>query len=362
MKSETVIVDLGDRSYPICIQPGILKNIGDELNKLSPGSEAHLVVVTDEVVAPLYLETTQTSLLDFGHRVSTVVLPDGEKTKSIEYLDKLWQQLVAFGTDRSSTIVALGGGVVGDLAGMVAATFNRGLKFVQIPTTLLAQVDSSVGGKTGINLPQGKNLVGAFWQPTAVFIDPNVLSTLQPRDFRSGLAEVVKYGVIMDFEFFERLENNAAEICSLDPNAILDVIRTSCQSKAQVVFEDEKEESGRRAILNYGHTFGHAIESVYGYGKFTHGEAISIGMTCAARLAVQLGHVTEDMLERQTGLLRTFELPVECPVQDRPQLIAAMKHDKKVAHGQLQLVLPTKIGNVELVNAPSDELLFDCLG
>ena len=280
------------------------------------------------------------------------MVPAGEPSKSVAQLDQLWQQMIQLKTDRKSAVVALGGGVVGDLAGFLAASFTRGLPFVQIPTSLLAQVDSSVGGKVGINLPRAKNMVGAFWQPRSVIIDPLVLNTLDDANYRAGMAEVIKYGVIMDEEFFQFLESSVEKINARDPKTLTKIIAQSCRCKAQVVEEDEQETTGRRVILNYGHTYGHAIEAVFGYGKFLHGQAIAIGMTCAARLAKQLGMVDQNFCDRQTKLFLDIGLPVECPNEKLDELMEAMTRDKKVSGGKLKLILPTRMGHVELIDAP----------
>src|SRR4029079_17991845 len=258
-------------------------------------------------------------------------------------------------------IIAVGGGVIGDLAGFVAATYARGLSFVQIPTTLLAQVDSSVGGKVGINLPAAKNIVGAFWQPAGVLIDLDVLKTLPEREFRSGLAEVVKYGVIMDAEFFAYLEQNADAISRRDGDALEQIIAQSCRLKAEVVTQDEREETGRRAILNYGHTFCHAIEQVSGYGQFLHGEAVAIGMICASRLAEKLARIDSAVTQRQKTLLKRLSLPVEIPPLKEDALLAAMQHDKKTVGGRLRFVLPTRLGHVELVSGVETEAVRSIL-
>ena len=357
----TVGVELGERSYRIFIEAGALREIGSRVSAAIENRSRQVIVVTDENVAEHYLSGVQASLSGSGFQVVSVVVPAGETSKSTAELDRLWQKMIQSGANRDSLIVALGGGVVGDLAGFAAATLFRGVDLVQVPTTLLSQVDSSVGGKTGINLPQGKNLVGAFYQPQLVLIDPRVLGTLDPREYRSGMAEVVKYGVIMDAEFFAFLENAEGQLNSLDRNALTSIIDRCCTLKARVVVEDEKETSGRRAILNYGHTFGHAIENVFGYGEYTHGEAISIGMTCAARLAQRMGMLGDDLLARQTLLLQRFGLPVECPQEKRGEILTAMKADKKSTDSGLKLVLPVRLGEVKVVDAPTDELILDCM-
>jgi 3-dehydroquinate synthase len=261
----------------------------------------------------------------------------------------LWEEMLDAGSDRKSVVIALGGGVVGDLAGFVAATFGRGLRFVQIPTTLLAQVDSSVGGKVGINLPGGKNMVGAFWQPRGVLIDVDVLKTLPDREYRAGLAEVVKYGVIQDADFFAYLEANVEQINHHDPAVLTHIVERCCRLKADVVEQDEREETGLRSILNYGHTFCHAFEAATGYEKLLHGEGVAIGMMCAARLAARMGRVDDAFVARQRALLEALRLPLDVPDVDQEELIELMYHDKKVERGKLRFVLPTQMGHVELV-------------
>jgi len=264
--------------------------------------------------------------------------------------DELWQEMLAAGADRKTWVVAVGGGVIGDLAGFIAATFARGLNFVQVPTTLLADVDSSVGGKVGVNLPMSKNMVGAFWQPAGVLIDPAALATLSEREYRSGLAEVVKYGMILDTDFFDYIEAHIDLIARRDETTLEHLIARSCRLKADVVEQDEREETGLRAVLNYGHTFAHAYEAVAGYGELTHGEAVSIGMHCAARLAARMGRIASDIVDRQQRLLVGLGLPVKGPPLDAENLLAAMQRDKKVEHGRLRFVLPDRIGHVELVS------------
>jgi 3-dehydroquinate synthase len=270
--------------------------------------------------------------------------------------------MLRYGADRKSIVVAAGGGVIGDLAGFVAATYARGVEFFQFPTSLLAQVDSSVGGKVGVNLPGAKNMVGAFWQPLGVLIDTEVLNTLPIREYRAGLAEVVKYGVILDADFFAYLENHVDGLNERQPEVLRHVIARCCRLKADVVENDEREISGLRAVLNYGHTFGHAIEAETGYGRFLHGEAVSIGMLGASRLAERLGRVDEGFTQRQHELLSALGLPVVMPDLDRDVLLAAMQRDKKVAHGRLRFVLPTKMGHVELVSDVPEEHVRAALG
>lgn len=350
-----------DRGYRVAIRPGHFQSIQSPLSDLLDSRKSHWIVISDETVAALYLEPFLGQLKSHLQRIDSIVVPTGEPSKSVAQCQAIWEQLVEIQADRKSTIVALGGGVIGDLAGFVAASFGRGLDFIQIPTTLLAQVDSSVGGKVGINLPTAKNIIGAFWQPRRVVIDPDLLATLEDRDYRCGLAEVVKYGMILDANFFGLLERSIEPLESRDSQSLALVIQTCCQLKADVVQSDERETSGRRAILNYGHTFGHAVEAVYGYGTWRHGEAVAMGMTCAARLAVTMNLLPPEVFQRQTELLRAIGLPTDVPDHNHDQLLAAMKRDKKVSHGSLNLILPRSIGQVELVPAPDDDRLLACL-
>ncbi|MEM7476183.1 MAG: 3-dehydroquinate synthase, partial [Planctomycetota bacterium] len=264
--------------------------------------------------------------------------------------EKIWNEMLSAHTDRGSAVIAVGGGVVGDLAGFMAATFARGIPLVQIPTTLLSQVDSSVGGKTGINLPGAKNIVGAFWQPSIVLIDSKTLSSLPEREYISGLAEVAKYGVILLPELFEYLEEKHEAVLAKDPGALEHIILESCRAKAQVVKEDERETSGLRAILNYGHTFAHALESITGYGTLLHGEAVAIGMHMAANMAEKMGRIESALVNRQQNLLQKLQLPTQFLDADPEAMWQVMQHDKKVEHGKLRFILPTKLGHVELVD------------
>jgi len=341
-------VNLAERSYDIEIGSGNLPGAAEFFGARVPLK--HVVVVTDGNVAASHAPTVVDSLEQAGTRVDLVIVEPGETTKSIENADRLWQRLLEVGADRSSSVVAVGGGVVGDLAGFVAATYARGIALLQVPTTLLAQVDSSVGGKVGVNLPDAKNMVGAFWQPRGVLIDTDVLSTLPAREFRAGMAEVVKYGVILDADFFGYLEQHVEAIKARQPDVLRHLIARSCQLKADVVQADERELTGRRVVLNYGHTFCHAIEAVTGYGHFLHGEAVAIGMLCASRLAELLGRVDQRVTRRQHDLLTALELPTEVPEVDRSQLITAMQRDKKTQYGRLRFVLPSRLGHVELVD------------
>jgi 3-dehydroquinate synthase len=354
--AHSVHVDLGPRSYQISIGTGILEKVGSLVTSCCPTQ--HAVVVTDENVEQPHAMTIATSLQEAGLQTDLVVLPSGESTKSIEMAERLWQKCLEVEVSRKSIIVAVGGGVVGDLAGFIAATYARGLRFLQIPTTLLAQVDSSVGGKVGINLPGAKNMVGAFWQPAAVLIDTATLDTLPAREYRAGLAEVVKYGVILDEEFFEYLERGESNIQQRHPSVLIDIIERSCQLKAKIVAEDEREETGLRAVLNYGHTFAHAFEAVTGYRELLHGEAVSIGMLCASRLAERLGRFDRAGTERQATLLAKLGLPVTVPTVEHPNILKAFRSDKKAEGNNLRFILPSRIGSVELVEHidPEDAL------
>lgn len=357
--TEIVRVDLGPRAYEISIGSNLLAAVGDLVPRYC--RLTHAFVVTDENVRP-YATTVADRLRAGGARVDMSVLPPGEATKTIATAQRLWDEMLAVRADRKTVLVAVSGGVIGDLAGFVAATYARGIKFLQIPTTLLAHVDSSVGGKVGVNLPGAKNMVGAFWQPTAVIIDTDTLATLPEREYRAGLAEVVKYGVILDAEFFGRLEASVDAIRARDPDTLRQIIARCCRLKADVVEQDEREETGLRAVLNYGHTFCHAIESATGYGTYLHGEAVSIGMVCAARLAERLGRIDASLGRRQLELLRRLDIPVTLPDVSHRELVDLMRNDKKVEHGRLRFVLPSQLGHVELVGDIDERDVLAVLG
>jgi 3-dehydroquinate synthase len=350
---ETVRVNLGPRSYDIEIGSGNLTDVVKFCDAYE--DDAHAVIITDSNVDPLYSEPVGDALQEAGAQVDVLVAEAGEQSKSSDVAADLWEQLLDQGADRKTVVVALGGGVVGDLAGFVAATFTRGLRFVQVPTTLLAQVDSSVGGKVGINLPGGKNMVGAFWQPRGVVIDVAALNSLPEREFRAGLAEVVKYGVIQDADFFAYLEQNVEPINRRDAEVLAYIVKRCCRLKADVVEQDEREETGLRSILNYGHTFCHAFEAGTNYEELLHGEGVAIGMMCAARLAERLGRVDAAFVERQRKLLAAFDLPLSVPDVDRDELLELMFRDKKVERGKLRFVLPSRLGHVELVSGVDTE-------
>jgi 3-dehydroquinate synthase len=357
---QSIEVSLGARSYKIHIGHAKSGDLAKTIDQLTP-APSKMVVVYDHRIEAIALRMAS----ELGVERSSgclVEVPSGEESKSILHLEHLWKRLLHCGADRKTILIAVGGGVIGDLAGFAAATWNRGIRFVQVPTTLLAMVDSSVGGKTGINLPEAKNVIGSFWQPTMVWSDVSSLQSLPTREFRSGLAEVVKYGVILDSEFFEYLEYQADAIMSRDADALTEIIRRSCILKARIVAEDEWETTGRRAILNYGHTFGHAIESLTEYGTLLHGEAVSIGMSMAGHLAASLQRWPEQSLDRQDRLLERFGLPTQIAVDLRrsftvDRMIQAMMHDKKNTYGKLNLVLPSRLGAVEIVSdAPIDRV------
>jgi 3-dehydroquinate synthase len=346
--TSTLTVELGDRSYPIVIGRGLLGG-GFDLGEHLHGDDC--LVVTNETVGPLYLDKLRANLE--GRSVTSLALPDGEAYKTVATMQSILDRLVEAGANRDTTVVALGGGVVGDIAGFAAACYMRGVAFVQVPTTLLAQVDSSVGGKTGVNHEQGKNLIGAFHQPRIVLIDTDTLATLPDRELRAGLAEVIKYGAICDAAFFDWLENNMEGLLARDADALAYAIRRSCELKAEVVAEDERE-TGRRAILNFGHTFGHAIERCQGYGDWLHGEAVAAGMIMAARLS---GLAATDY-ERLRALVAAASLPVEPPLIAPEDWMSAMGMDKKVQGKRLRFVLLDGIGT-SCVSADYDQQRLD---
>ncbi len=332
-------VELGRRSYPILIGAGLLDQPGALDSFLG---KADVMVVTNDVVGPLYLDKLTAVLGD--RRVDTVVLPDGEAHKDLATMQTILDRLVDQRYGRDAVLITLGGGVVGDIGGFAAAVYQRGISFVQVPTTLLAQVDSSVGGKTGVNHPGGKNLIGAFHQPLAVIADTNTLDTLSDRDLSAGLAEVVKYGLIADADFFAWLEQNAEQLVARDAEALQYAIRISCEAKAAIVAEDEFEQ-GRRALLNLGHTYGHAIERCAGYGEWLHGEAVAAGMCMAAEFSATIGRASQEDLDRAKALLARLNLPVAPPPIGVADFLAAMSIDKKVVAGEIRLVLMNGIGD-----------------
>lgn len=348
----TLSVDLGDRSYPIYIGKGLLDQ--SLLSRHVRGRQ--VMIVSNETVAPLYLNAIREQFA--GLNVGSVILPDGERYKDLDHLNLIFDSLLEQRHNRTTTLVALGGGVVGDMTGFAAACYQRGVEFIQVPTTLLSQVDSSVGGKTGVNHAKGKNMIGAFHQPVAVLVDTDVLSTLPERELSAGLAEVIKYGLIHDSEFFDWLEQNMAKLRGRDSEVLTQAIYRSCRIKAEVVAQDERE-SGIRALLNLGHTFGHAIETSQGYGTWLHGEAVGTGMLMAADLSARCGWVTAEEVNRIRELIVAAGLPIEPPanmsVEEFKQLMSV---DKKVLDGQLRLVLLRGIGDA-LVTDRFDPALLD---
>ncbi len=342
---KTLTVDLGARSYPIHIGSGLLGR-PELIREHISGSR--VMIVSNETVAPLYLQKTVTAFDNF--QVEHVILPDGEQHKTLNVLNKIFDALLEKHFDRHCTLVALGGGVIGDMTGFAAACYQRGVSFIQIPTTLLAQVDSSVGGKTGVNHPLGKNMIGAFHQPQCVLIDIDTLNTLEDRQLSAGIAEVIKYGLINDAEFFSWLETNMPLLLQRDVNALSYAIERSCQNKSDIVSADEKE-SGVRALLNLGHTFGHAIETGMGYGNWLHGEAVATGMLLAAELSSQLEWIDENDVQRIRTLIQRAGLPIKAPIQMNSQdFLKLMAVDKKVQDGKLHLVLLKAIGKAIITN------------
>jgi 3-dehydroquinate synthase len=347
--SSTLTVDLDDRSYPIVIGAGLLGNFDFEEFLVGPDC----VVVTNATVGPLYLDALRTMLPDV---MAVVSLPDGEAHKTLANVAAIVDELVASHANRDATIVALGGGVVGDIAGFAAACYMRGIAFIQVPTTLLAQVDSSVGGKTGVNHEQGKNLIGAFHQPRLVLIDTDTLTTLPDRELKAGLAEVIKYGAIADLGFFSWLESNIGELLARNPDALSHAIGRCCELKAEIVAEDERE-AGRRALLNFGHTFGHAIENSVGYGEWLHGEAVAAGMLMAA----ELSQISSDETSRLKNLLEAAGLPTCPPAIGAEKMLSTMQMDKKVKAKQIHFVLLQSLGTAQVTSDYDARLLNQIL-
>lgn len=344
----TIDVDLGERSYPIYIGEGMMKQAGQYLADRGVKTKSPLLIVTDSNVAPLYLERLESALQEQGYRTVTHIVPAGEQSKSLQEYEKVMTTAIQGGLDRNSAVVALGGGVVGDLAGYVAATYMRGVTFVQMPTTILAH-DSSVGGKVAVNHPLAKNMIGAFHQPVLVLYDIETLSTLPPREVRAGLSEVLKEGLIWDKSFAYWCDEHVEDLLTLESEAVTYALEQGCKIKAEVVSGDEKEH-GQRAILNLGHTIGHALEAIGGYGKLLHGEAVAIGMAGAALLAVNRGR-DKSIYTETVRMLKKLELPTVIPnTMDEEKIIAAMMHDKKFVENRMVFILPKVIGEVEIVS------------
>ena len=355
-----VHVSLGNRSYAIKIAPGLIDRFGRECARLKLGPRC--AIITDTNVGKRYAKAVFNSLATAGFSPSLIIVQPGEPAKSLKTVQSCYDQLAVHRLERKSFIVALGGGVVGDLAGFLAATYLRGIAFVQAPTTLLAQVDSSVGGKVGVNLNAGKNLVGAFYQPRLVACDLDTLKTLPDREFRAGLAEVIKYGIVYDAKLFTQIERDLTKLLKREPKMLASVVARCCEIKAAVVGQDETE-GGPRAILNFGHTIGHAIEAVSGYGRFLHGEAIAIGQVTVAKISRSVLGLPERDLERIIRLFRRVGLPttVRLRAGQRPKLFAAMRLDKKVSGGEIKFVLAKNIGNVVWGQRVTDELVYQAL-
>ncbi|WP_104498102.1 3-dehydroquinate synthase [Acinetobacter indicus] len=349
---QTLYVELGDRRYPIFI--------GSNLNPqtlLEPYIQGkQVMIVSNSTVAPLYLKHYQTAIEALGKQVATCILPDGEKYKDIQHLNLIFDALLEAGFNRDCTVLALGGGVIGDMAGFASACFQRGVYFIQVPTTLLSQVDSSVGGKTGINHPLGKNMIGAFQQPQVVLADMSQLKTLPDRELSAGLAEVIKYALLGDIEFLDWLEQHMDALVARDPVLLAEAVYRSCAHKARIVANDEKEQ-GERALLNLGHTFGHAIESYLGYGEWLHGEAVATGMVMAADLSYRMGWISADDVERTKRIISRAQLPIVCPKIPLDDFLGFMAHDKKVLNGQLRLVLMQRLGQAIITREFDPELM-----
>ena len=367
---EIVDVDLAERSYQVVICtdelsqfPAMARNWLDGLAHWKSETPSAMLI-SDSHVSGLLGDSILKGLRDDGWQAELFTFEAGESAKSVSNTEKIYDALVDMQADRKTCIIAVGGGVVGDLAGFAAATYARGLPFIQVPTTLLADVDSSVGGKVGVNHPRGKNLIGAFHQPLGVYIDTACLQSLPERDYRSGLAEVVKYGVILDAEFFEYLEAHVGEINSRNPDVLREIVSKSCRLKADVVEEDEFERDGLRAMLNYGHTFAHAYETLCGYGELTHGEAVAIGMIDASYLAEKMKRIDSHVIERQVKLLEDLNLPTTLPedVSLSPDaVLSSMKLDKKTVAGKLRFILPSRVGHVEVTPDVSEDLVQQLL-
>ena len=346
---QTLTVELADRSYPIYIGEGLLSQ-SKLLYRHISGQQ--VMVVTNETIAPLYLDTLRTQLSDYHY--SELILPDGEQHKTLDVVARIFDKLMADRHNRTTTLIALGGGVVGDMTGFAAACYQRGVNFIQIPTTLLSQVDSSVGGKTGVNHPLGKNMIGAFYQPQCVIADIDSLKTLPTRELSAGLAEVIKYGLISDMTFYQWLDMNMERLLDFDTKSLSEAVYRSCINKATVVASDEKE-SGIRAILNFGHTFGHAIETSQGYGNWLHGEAVAAGMVIAANLSEKLGWISEAEALTVQALLVRAKLPTKPPPMSCNEFLSLMAVDKKVLDGRLRLVLLESIGKATVTSDVSEK-------
>lgn len=352
---EKIKVELGERSYDISIGSNILDGLWNALKSLSLSPK--IAVVSNPTVYPLYGKSVSDSIEKAGFDAITVTIPDGEEYKDLLWVQHIYDELLKAKLDRSSALIALGGGVIGDITGFVASTYMRGISYIQVPTTLLAQVDSSVGGKTGVNHKLGKNMIGTFWQPRLVWVDVKTLQTLPKRELIAGLAEVIKYGVIGDAELFDFLEVNRDKILNLNSDALAHIIKRSCEIKAEVVSRDERE-SGLRAILNYGHTIGHAIETVTVYKRYLHGEAVAIGMCVEARLSDMLKFIDNKKVSRIKALVDAYGLPSEMPKDlDIDHILSSMQLDKKAVAGELKFILPERIGMVRIHKGVNEKVI-----
>lgn len=353
---KTLEVDLGKRSYPIHIGTDLI----EQADLFAPCEKAtSIFIVSNTTVAPLYADRLTKTLEAFGKPIRTITLPDGETYKDWQNLQLIFDDLLKFGADRQTILIALGGGVIGDMTGFAAASFMRGIRFIQVPTTLLAQVDSSVGGKTGINHPLGKNMIGAFHQPVAVIADLNTLRTLPPRELSAGLAEVIKHGAIADTQFLDWIEANTDALLACDPNALGHAVQRSCEIKSAVVSADERE-GGIRAILNFGHTFGHAIEAGMGYGEWLHGEAVGCGMVMGADLSQRLNQISKSELDRLTKIIQSVNLPITPPKLGATRYMELMQVDKKTEGRQIRYVLLEKMGKAQIKSVP-DAIVLETL-
>jgi len=369
MKS-VITVPLPDRSYDVVITAGGLDHVGDWLagirqNAVTKAAKMgqKMLLVSNPTVFELYGERAIASLTRAGFDVASCLLPDGEQHKHLGSIQTIYDAALSHRLERSSTMVSLGGGVIGDMTGFAAATWLRGINFVQIPTTLLAMVDASIGGKTGVNHPKGKNLIGAFYQPRLVVLDPDTLKTLPPREFRAGIAEVIKYGVIWDAELFEALElaSGLSNHSTTSPDLLQTILTRSCQAKADVVSQDEKE-AGLRAILNYGHTIGHAVESLTGYTSIIHGEGVAIGMVAAGQIAVNLDRWTAELQQRQVKLIQKTHLPTQIPATiDPSEIVETLQRDKKVEDGRVTFILPSELGKVDITKDVPSNVVLDAV-
>ncbi|MGQ9571232.1 MAG: 3-dehydroquinate synthase [Thermodesulfovibrionales bacterium] len=356
---QKVGVELGERSYDICIGNNILDRIGSRLKSFK--TSLRTAIISNPTVYKLYGKAVLNSINAAGFDVIPVIIPDGEKYKDISVVQNIYGELLKHRLDRASALVALGGGVIGDITGFVASTYMRGILYIQVPTTLLAQVDSSVGGKTGVNHKLGKNMIGTFWQPKLVWIDVATLNTLPKREFLSGIAEVIKYGVIWDSDLFDFLEKGKKKILKLDNRSLIHIIKRSCEIKAKIVSKDERE-SSLRSVLNYGHTIGHAIETATGYRKYLHGEAVAIGMCLEAELSKRFKFIGSDKVRRIKSLVESYGLPSEMPADiDIKHILSSMELDKKAVSGELRFILPERIGKVRIHKGISERIIGEIL-